>query len=128
MTTLSPGMQCTVCGRVNPVARDQLVALDHLLDPRPPWVIGDVDDVDARGAKAGHDQMRAVRPVAGRAAAVPAEVVQLVAHVGHRRLMHDAAVLGVDHSEEVRPLDAGALVQACEIKEILGRGAARLLR
>ncbi len=45
--------------------------------------------------------MRAVGPVAGRRAAVPAEVVQLVADVRHRRLVHDPAVLGVDHGEEV---------------------------
>ena len=81
---------------------DELLALDHLLDPRPPRVVGHVDDVDARGAKAGHDQVRAIRPVAGRAAAVPAEVMQLVADVRHRRLVHDPAVLGIDDGEEVR--------------------------
>ena len=52
--------------------------------------------------KPGHDQMRAIRPVARRAAAIPAEVVQLVADVGHRRLVDDPAVLGIDHGEEVR--------------------------
>jgi hypothetical protein len=93
-----------------------------------PWVVGDVDDVDARGAKAGHDQMRTIGPVAGRAAAVPAEVVQLVADVRHRRLMDDPAVLGIDHGEEVRLVHAGALVQAGEIEELLGTGLTRLLR
>ena len=107
---------------------DELLALDHLLDPRPPRVVGDVDDVDPRRAKAGHDQMRAVRPVAGRAAAVPAEVMQLVADVRHRRLVDDPAVLGVDDGEEVRLVHAGALVQAGEIEELLGPGVTRLLR
>ena len=53
ITMLSPGMQWTVCGRVSPVCAHDLVALDHLLDPRPPRVVGDVDDVDPRGAEAG---------------------------------------------------------------------------
>jgi hypothetical protein len=107
---------------------DELRALDHLLDPRSPRVVGDVDDVDARGAKAGHDQMRAIRPVAGRAAAVPAEVMQLIADVRHRRLMYDPATLGIDHGEEVRLVHAGALVQAGEVEELLGPGLTRLLR
>ena len=52
-------------------------------------VVGDVDDVDARRAEARHDQVRAVGAVARGAAAVPAEVVQLVADVRHRRLVDD---------------------------------------
>src|SRR5207245_8184030 len=32
--------------------RDELVRLDHLLDPRRTGIVGDVDDVDARGAEA----------------------------------------------------------------------------
>src|SRR5215208_2760876 len=54
-----------------------LLRLDHLLDPRSTRVVGDVDDGDPRGAEARDDQVRAVRPVAGRAAAIPAAVVQL---------------------------------------------------
>ena len=61
-------------------------------------------------------------------AAVPAEVVQLVADVRHRRLVDDAAVLGVDDGEEVGLLDAGALVQAGEVEELLRRRLHRLLR
>ena len=78
--------------------------------------------------KPGHDQMRAIRPVTRRAAAIPAEVMQLVAHVGHRRLVHDPAVLGIDHGEEVGLVDAGPLVQAGEIQELLGPGVTRRLR
>jgi hypothetical protein len=89
---------------------DDLVRLDHLLDPRPPRVVGDVEDVDAGRAEAGHDQMRAVGAVARRAAAVPAEVMELVADVRHRRLVDDPSRLGVDDGEEVGLLDAGALV------------------
>ena len=40
--------------------------------------------------------------------------MQLVAHVGHRRLVHHAAILGIDDREEVGLVDAGALVQAGE--------------
>ena len=54
-------------------------------------------------------------------AAVPAEVVELVADVRHRRLVDDPAVVGVDDGEEVRRVDAGALVQAGEVEELLGR-------
>ena len=106
---------------------DQLLGLDHLLDPRPPRVVGDVDDVDPRGAEAGHDEMRAIRPVAGRAAAVPAVVVQLVADVGHRHPMHDPPLLGVHHRQEVRLLHARALVQAGDVQELLDGRAGGLL-
>ena len=54
--------------------------------------------------------------------------MQLVAHVGHRRLVHDAAVLGIDDGEEVGLVDAGALVHAGEIQELLGPGVTRRLR
>ena len=40
---------------------DELLGLDHLLDPGRPRVVGDVDDVDPRGAEARHDQVRAIR-------------------------------------------------------------------
>ena len=72
--------------------------------------------------------MRAIRAVAGRAAAVPAEVVELVADVRHRRLVDDPSVLGVDDGEEVRRLDAGALVQAGDVEELLRRRLERFLR
>ena len=121
-------MQWTVCGPRVAGLLDELLGLDHLLDPRPPRVVGDVDDVDARGAEAGHDQVRAIGPVAGGAAAVPAEVVQLVADVRHRRLVDDPAVLGVDDGEEVGRVDAGALVQAGEVEELLRRRLQRLGR
>ena len=107
---------------------DELVALDHLLDPRRPRVVGDVQDVDPRGAEARHDQMRAVRSVAGGAAAVPAEVVQLVAAVRHRRLVQDPSLLGVHDGEEVGLVDARALVQAGEVQELLRRRLQRLVR
>ena len=99
--------------------RDELVRLDHRLDPRRPRVVGDVEDVDPRGAEAGDDQMRAIGPVAGRGAAVPAEVVQLVPDVRHRRLVDDASLLGVDDGEKVRRLDTGALAQAGEVEVLL---------
>jgi hypothetical protein len=105
---------------------DQLVGLDDVLDPRRAGVVGDVEDVDPRGAEAGHDQMRAVGSVAGGAAAVPAEVVQLVTDVGHRRLVHDRAGLGVDDGDEVGCLHAGAHVQARQVEELLRRRLERL--
>src|SRR5260221_14700726 len=55
-----------------PGLRENLLRLDYLLDPRRPWVVGDVNDVDPRRAEAGHDQVRAVGAVPGGTAAVPA--------------------------------------------------------
>ena len=105
---------------------DDLLRLDHLLDGRLPGVVGHVHDVDARRAEAGHDQVRAVGAVAGRRTAVPAEVVELVADVRHRQLVHDLTVLGIDDRQEVRFLDARALVQAGEVEELLLRRSHRL--
>ena len=71
--------------------------------------------------------MCAVGPVAGGAAAVPAVVVELVADVRHRRLVDDATLFDVDDGEEVRRVDAGPLVQAGDVEELLVRGLKRLL-
>ena len=46
------GVRSRVAGRTH-----ELVRLDHLLDPRPQRVVGDVDHVDPRGAKTGDDQV-----------------------------------------------------------------------
>ena len=107
--------------------RDELFGLDHLLDPRRPRIVGDVHDVDPRGPETWHDQMRTVGTVAGRRAAVPAEVVQLVADVRHRRLVHDPSLLGVHDGEKVGRLDARAFVEAGEVEELLRRRLQRLL-
>ena len=117
------GVGARVSGRTHDLFR-----LDHLLDARAPRVVGHVDDVDARRAEARHDEVGTVGTVTRRAAAVPAEVVQLVAHVRHRRLVDDAAVLGVDDGEEVRRVDAGSLVQAGDVEELLGRRLSGLTR
>ena len=114
-----------VRARVSGRARD-LLGLDHVLDPRTARVVGHVEHVDARRAEARHHEMRAVGPVARRAAAVPAEVVQLVAGVGHRRLVNDPPILGIDHGEEVGCPHAGALVHAGDVQELLGRRAHRV--
>ena len=84
--------------------------------------------MEARGAEARDDEVGAIRPVAGRAAAVPAEVVEFVAGVRHRRLMNDPSLLGVDDGEEIRRVHACALVQAGDVEELLGGGLHRLLR
>jgi hypothetical protein len=92
-----------------------LLALDHMLDPRRGGV-GDIEHVDAAGPEAGDDQGVALEArVAGRGAGVPAEVMELVADVRHVDAADDlAVVLGgrvdVDHRDEVRLLDPGALI------------------
>jgi hypothetical protein len=73
-------------------------------------------------------RVRAVGAVAGRRAAVPAEVVELVADVRHRQLVDDLALLGIDDGEEVWLVDACALVQAGEVEVLLGRRLHRIVR
>jgi hypothetical protein len=84
-------------------------------------------DVDAGRAEARDDQMRAIRPVAGGAASVPAVVVEFVADVRHRRFVHDLGRLGVDDGQEVGRVDARALVQARKVEELLRGRVQRLL-
>jgi len=105
---------------------DQLLRLDHFLDPRAPRVVGDVHDVDPRRAEPGHDQVRPVGAVAGRAAPVPTVVVKLVTDIRHRRLVDDPPALGIDDSEEVGGLDPCPLVEARHIQELLGWRPGRL--
>jgi hypothetical protein len=111
-----------------PGLADHVLGLDHLLDVGPFRVVGHVDDVDPRRAESRHDQMRAIRAVTRRRAAVPAEVVQLVADVRQRHLVDHAPLLGVDDREEVGLLDTGALVQRGEVEELLLRRLHGLLR
>src|ERR687896_532420 len=72
--------------------------------------------------------MRAIGPVAGRGAPVPAVVVELVADVGHRQLVDDPALLRVDDGEEIWCFDTGPLVEAREIEELLRGRLHGLLR
>jgi hypothetical protein len=106
----------------------ELLRLDDLLDARPPGVVRDVEDVDPRRAEARRDQVRAIRSVARGAAAVPAEMMELVTDVRHRRLVHDPARLGVDHGEEVGRPRARAPVEARHVEQVLRRCLRRLLR
>ncbi len=98
-------------------ARGQSFRLDHFHDLRLLRIRLGVDDVDARGVDAGHDQvaalnvrMRRVRAKAG-AAGVPSEMVQFVANVGHVQLPHQVAVGGglrvdIHHAQRVGPIVA----------------------
>jgi hypothetical protein len=61
--------------------------------------------------------------------------MQLIADIRHRRLVHHPTVHGINDGQEVRPLDARALVQAGQIEELLwwrldglGRGRVKRLR
>jgi hypothetical protein len=67
----------------------ELLRFDDALDLRPARVAADTQHVDPRRAEPGDDQVRAVGAVAGRAAAVPAEVMELVPEVRHRGLVDD---------------------------------------
>ena len=102
-----------------------LLGLDHVLDPRCARV-GHVEQVDAGGTEPGHDQGVALQlGMAGRRAGVPTEVVQLVAGVGHVGPPDDLAVarglgIDIDDRDEVRLVDAGALIQSRHVDELLG--------
>jgi len=89
-----------------------LVGLDHLHEAGRARVVLDVEDVDARGAQTGHQQMAALdvrmrRPGAeGGRAGVPAEVVQLVADARHldpadELPVRRRALLEVEHGDRV---------------------------
>ena len=76
--------------------------------------------------------MRPVGAVAGRAAAIPAVVMELVADVRHGQLVDDARVRvrarrRVDDGEIVGRLDARTLVEAGDVEELLGWGVERLV-
>ena len=102
---------------------DDLFRLDHLVDLGPARIVGDIDEVEARGAEAGDDQMRTVGAVARRAAPVPAIVMELVADVRHRQFVGDPPLLGIDDGQEIGRLDSGALAQAGDVEELLGRSS-----
>jgi hypothetical protein len=116
-----------------PGLTDDLLRLDHLLELWAARVVGHIDDVNTGGAEARDDQMRAVRPVAGRAAAIPTVVVQLVPNVRHRQLMGHRSIsvrvrVRVDDREEVGLVHACALVQTGDVEKLLLRRRQRLLR
>ena len=125
----SPGMQWTVCGRVSPVCAHELVALDHLLDPRPPRVVG---HVERRGCATSGSRARS--GASGRARGRPSCSGSSRSGAARRRRS------GIGVSCTIRPysasttarksgaLDAGALVQAGEVEELLRRRLARVLR
>jgi hypothetical protein len=106
---------------------DDLLGLDHLVELGRARV-GGVEDVDAAGFEAGDDQEAALGrgvAVAG-AARVPAEVVQLVAVVGHLQAVHDLGVgrarrVDVDRRHVVGCLDRRAGVEADGVEQLLAR-------
>ncbi len=117
--------------RLVPGLARYLVALDHLHQPGIARIRLGVEHVDARGARARHDQVAPlhvrVRGVGAevRAAGVPAEVVQFVVAVGQLRLPDDAAVrrglwVGVHHADGVLAAVL-AHVEQRHIGELLGR-------
>jgi hypothetical protein len=118
------------------LARD-LLGLDHLDELGRARVVLDVEDVDARRAQAGHQQVAALdvrvrRPRAERRRArVPAEVVQLVPDVRHVEPPDELAVgrralLQVEHRDRVgRAVPVGAGVQRGDVRERLGGGRRR---
>jgi hypothetical protein len=112
--------------RGEPRLLNDLLRLDHVAHARGQRV-ADVEQVGAGGAQARHHQRVPVQlRVTRRGARVPAEVVQLVADVGHVGPTHDLPVLrrgrlDVDDCDEVGALDTRALVQAGYVNEALGR-------
>src|SRR5262245_19930535 len=66
--------------------------------------------------------------MAGGRAAVPPEVVDLVADVRQLELVDDAALLRVGDGQEVGRVHTGALAEAGDVEELLGRSLHRLLR
>ena len=114
------GPQWTVCPLAYP-ARSATSSGSMVLTIVGPGRVGlGVDDVDAGGAETGHDQVAPldvrVRRVRAehRGAGVPAEVVQLVAGVGHLDFADELAVgarggVDVDDGDGVGPVVAGRI-------------------
>ena len=109
-----------------------LLGLDDLDELRRPRVVLDVEHVDARAAQPGHEQVAALdvrvrRPRAERRGArVPAEVVQLVADVGHVEPADELpvgrrALLEVEHRDRV----GRAVAVACRCSAWRRRRASR---
>jgi hypothetical protein len=114
-------------------ALEHLLGLDRLDQPRSMRVVLGVEDVDPRGAQARDDQvaplevrMRGVGTQRG-AAHVPAEVVQLVAGLGHVEGVDDLSVRGrvgveVDGRQPVGPGVAVGVEQGDVGVPFTGRG------
>jgi hypothetical protein len=88
--------------------------LDRLDQPWRTWVGLSVDDIDARRADAGNDEVAALQEGMARhwrerrTAGVPAEVVEFVAGVGHDELVDHGAIRGrlrieVDDGQGIGP-------------------------
>ena len=101
------GMGATVAGPVH------LFGLNGLDDPRPLRVGLRVDDVDTAVGQAGNHQVTALqmgmsrRGAERRAAGVPVEMVQLVAHIGHFQRVDHLGIRGrvgvaVHHGHRIR--------------------------
>ena len=111
-----------------------LLGLDHLDDLGLLGVRLGIEDMDARGAQARHHQVAPLRVrvrcvgAQARGAGVPAEVVQLVALVGHLHVADDLGVglrlgIDVDHGDRVGFLAVG--IEGRDVGERLGRGLHR---
>ena len=76
----------------------ELIGFNDLEMARRKRVRSDVDDVDAIAREAGHNEFvtATTRVVMATRACVPAQVMQLVADVGHRKAVDD---LGVDNCD-----------------------------
>ena len=109
---------------------DDFFGLDHLGDRRASQVGLRVDDVDARGAEARHDEIAPLDVRVGRigaearAASIPSIMVQLVAELRHFDLADDRGIAGragidVDDGQRVRHVPLGR--ECRDIGERLGR-------
>src|SRR2546426_11605456 len=113
-------------------AAEHFLRLDDPHDLGSAWIGLGVKDVNARGTEAGHNQvstfdvrMGRVR-TKGRTAGIPAEVVQLIAWVGHFYLTDDLAVGGrarsqIHHGHRIGP-SILLRIENRNVSEVLSRG------
>ena len=104
---------------------DHVGRLDHLVQLRRTRVPG-IDDVDSARGDAGDDEVAAVAAPFTAGAGVPAEVVQLIADLGHPHAMDHLRIglrlrIDIDGREIIRLLGLGAGIGGDDVGQLLRR-------
>ena len=126
IVTMSPGMQCTVCGALNP-------SFSLTSSPSITFLIRGARGSEMSTICSREDRIpgtiivsRSQLRMARRRTRIPAEMMQLIADIRHLRPMHDLpkarrARIHINHRDEIRPIDPRPLIQTSHIHKLLRR-------